>query len=75
MPFVKCLWITVKTSKAFTKNKYDCQTWSTKGIIDVKEQNGLQMKNFEAGITSWPLYTCVYSFLGYWYKYRNMATK
>ena len=30
--------IIVETSKSFAKNKYDCQTWNTKGIIDMKEQ-------------------------------------
>ena len=27
-----------KYFKGFYKNKYDCQMWNTKGIIDVKEQ-------------------------------------
>ena len=26
-----------KTLWAFVKKKYDCKTWNTKGIIDVKE--------------------------------------
>ena len=27
-----------KTSYAFAKNKYDCQTWNIKGILDVQEE-------------------------------------
>ena len=34
---MKCLGITVKVSKAFATNKYDCRSWNTKGIIGVKE--------------------------------------
>ena len=30
--------IRMKASKAYTKHEYDCQTWNTKGSIDVKEQ-------------------------------------
>ena len=30
-----------KISKAFAKNKYDCQALETKGIIDVNEQRRL----------------------------------
>ena len=37
LPNVKFLWIVVKFHRHLQKNKCDCQSWYTKGTIDLKE--------------------------------------